>query len=362
MNKYSCPHCFESFTRKGNRDRHIISRCKIIKLNNTSISDSAGYTSSTSSKTLKFSAINIFDSSSSGGGTGISVGGSGSGSGSGCGCGTGTGTGTGTIKGNITIRGKGHIKEKGNIIINSGTGMNTGSGMSSGSGSGTVLTNNGTIDITNGLIGGSNGNGNAICVTSIINNGTININNINIVCNLVTEDNLFGILTNKLGSNLHATNFLTKCLANNRYPEIVKKAFFEGLEKVQYPIAWNGKEFRYLDDTGKVVRAEPATVSGKLMNNISNACLMANGYIIESSIHAGKTDQIFDIYDVGSLQDNVRKIQSSKFTKDLETELKNSCFCCHHPYFLDDALLKTFEVYKPDKESPENILRSIRHN
>mgnify|MGYP003682985957 FL=1 len=122
-----------------------------------------------------------------------------------------------------------------------------------------------------------------------------------------------------------ARNFLV-----SNHPKSVMSKLFEGLDPDQYPIAYNNKCFRYLDDKGTLVEDKTGKIATKLTEHVQNAMITATNELINESIKNNTTDQLYDVYDIATVQTNLTLLSSKD---ELREQLIKLIENPTHPFF-----------------------------
>ena len=135
-----------------------------------------------------------------------------------------------------------------------------------------------------------------------INNQINNINNHqNIVITEKLPDCFYSALVNKLGKT-KAINLLNLSSASNAAINIYKELYPSNRLK-DNPVIYENNTFKYLDGNEVVCDNE---IIAEIAKQIQTAMLYASSNLITESIKINKTHQLYDIYDIGKIQNNVR--------------------------------------------------------
>jgi len=132
-----------------------------------------------------------------------------------------------------------------------------------------------------------------------IKNQINNVNNIIITKEL--PECFYQALVNKLGKT-KAINLLNLSSASNSAINIYKELYPSN--KVEdNPVIYEDNTFKYLEGDKIVCDNKIITAIAK---QIQTAMLYASSNLITESIRINKTHQLYDIYDIGKIQSNVR--------------------------------------------------------
>lgn len=138
-----------------------------------------------------------------------------------------------------------------------------------------------------------------------INNTINNVNNVNNVNNIIITEKLpecfYNALVDKLGKT-KAINLLNLSSASNSAINIYKE-LYPSKKILDNPVIYQDNTFKYLE--GNEVISDNRIIS-QIAKQIQTAMLYASSNLITESIKINKTDQLYDIYDIGKIQTNVR--------------------------------------------------------
>jgi len=133
-------------------------------------------------------------------------------------------------------------------------------------------------------------------------NITNNITNVIITKHL--PDCFYQALVDKLGA-VETNKFLNITAAENKPIEIYKKLYPSGI-KSENPVIYENDNFKYLKDNQVVA---DNSIIKQIARKIQAAMLMASSSLINESIKINKTNQLYDIYDIGQIQKNLTDIE-----------------------------------------------------
>lgn len=152
---------------------------------------------------------------------------------------------------------------------------------------------------------------------------------------VIGDERIFMGLVKRMGNEQIATKFLLENMDYKDSINIVDKMYLEGIEKNHYPIACaDDYKFRYLNHSGDIVDDKDGTkIVSKLENEIHRALVEANTHLIRQYVNDEGDDTLYNIYDIGTLQEqlgNYCKADTLKFRDDLAKKVYNTS----HPFFL----------------------------
>lgn len=159
-------------------------------------------------------------------------------------------------------------------------------------------------------------------------------NIINYTVQIFGGDNIYSDLTTKIGKE-PAIKLLMDAAAKNN-PQKVLEQYFDRSQPNAYPIACANREgtdgFRYYDSDNQIVNDKEGQITQVLTQRIQTAMLHAANALITQCISEGNIDQLYDMYDIGSVQRNLATMNSS----DIKGALVNLTFNPQHQLFRDD--------------------------
>ena len=144
--------------------------------------------------------------------------------------------------------------------------------------------------------------------THTVNNVSTNVS---IVNNIITErlpKCFYTALIDKLGKK-KAVN-LVNLAASKNCPIDIYKELFPSCKMADNPVIFEGNTFKFLSDEGEIVCDD--SIIDRIVNNVQTAMLYASSDLIKESLAINKTKQLYELYDIGSIQRNVRKIKLIK--------------------------------------------------
>jgi len=133
------------------------------------------------------------------------------------------------------------------------------------------------------------------------NNIVNNIINNNVIITEKLPACFYNALISKLGKK-EAVNLLNLSSASNSAINIYKELYPSNKMK-DNPVIYEDNSFKYLE--GNEIVSNNSIIT-KIAEQIQTAMLYASSNLITESIKIEKTDQLYDIYDIGKIQNNVR--------------------------------------------------------
>ena len=154
--------------------------------------------------------------------------------------------------------------------------------------------------------------------------------NVNINNYMVITDDIYGKLVDKMGKD-SAIRFLATNASRGDCVSILRKLYLEGIPRKLYPIACKDNNFRYLNDRREIVE----DIGGKkIVSNLQNAMLYASTQLIKEHIDSTNTDQLYELYDMGKIQEYIHSMCHAKVVQKICNDISNEIQNPDHPYFL----------------------------
>lgn len=157
-------------------------------------------------------------------------------------------------------------------------------------------------------------------------NTTVNLNNYNIA---IMNTDIFKELVVKEGHE-HAIKVLTNAAAHNRPINVLKELYFKG-DPNEYPIASKNGRYRYLNEDGNLVEDGGILVSKMIAGRLQKAMSYAAGTLIREMTKEGTAEKLYDVYDIGKIQNNIYNFPIETIIHDLGHVTENPT----HPFFMD---------------------------
>ena len=139
----------------------------------------------------------------------------------------------------------------------------------------------------------------------IINNNNI-INNVTITQKL--PKCIFSELVNRMGQQ-KAVNMINLYSAKNEPLKIYKELYPSKILE-DNPVIFENNSFKFLAEDGEIVYDQ--AIIQQIADNVQAAMLYASSHLIDESLKLNSTKRLFELYDIGSVQRNVRKIKFIK--------------------------------------------------
>ena len=114
-------------------------------------------------------------------------------------------------------------------------------------------------------------------------------------------------LIDKMGKT-DAVNLINSSTASNSGINIYKE-LYPSKKVADNPVIYDEETFKYLEDN-KIMADNKIIV--RIAREIQKAMLYASSDLITESVRINMTDQLYDIYDIGRIQDNVQKVNIIK--------------------------------------------------
>ena len=143
-------------------------------------------------------------------------------------------------------------------------------------------------------------------VNNNINNNLSITNNINITEKI--PKCFYSELVDRLGKK-NAVNFINLHSAKND-PIKIYQELFPSKNLSENPVLYENRQFKYLDSSGELTYGPE--IIDKITDHIQVAMLYASSSLIDESLKMNSTKRLFELYDIGSIQRNVRKVKYIK--------------------------------------------------
>jgi len=114
----------------------------------------------------------------------------------------------------------------------------------------------------------------------------------------------YAAIIEKLGKN-NALLSINKATANRSALDLYKMLFPSN--KIEdNPIIYHNNMYQYLDsNSNEIISTESKDIIRQIARDIQTAMLMASNDLIKQSIKENITNQLYDVYDIASIQENV---------------------------------------------------------
>jgi len=136
-----------------------------------------------------------------------------------------------------------------------------------------------------------------------------NITNVtNIIITKKLDEDFFQAVSDKLGHN-KALDLFNTSIADNDVVEIYKQ-LYPSNKLAENPVVFHDNTFKYLDQDNNLISDN--SILTVIARRLQLALLHASNELISTSILAGRTNQLYELYDIGKIQSNIKNFDEIK--------------------------------------------------
>ena len=135
------------------------------------------------------------------------------------------------------------------------------------------------------------------------------------------QGDIYEQLKLRLGEH-EADRFLASIAAKNKLIDVIQKMYLENVKPDKYPIASDGKRFRYIEN-GRVVEDSQGHIVKRLTDDVQKALISATTNLINTNLSNNTVDQLYDVYDLASIKHNILMLDHQALEQQLNQLVYN---------------------------------------